>query len=313
METTTKTKSDFPSPGLYHEIDPIDYFAVGLNRDNMEESVLSKSMLWDFAKNPRRWLNAPPFTGNKATEWGSLVDMLLLTPNSFKDTYAVTPEVYPHQAAKKGSPVTEKPWNNNATYCKEWKADQEGKEIVDTKTLISAGIAIKEIESNPVAQYMVKNGHPQVAMVARMESEGKEVTIKGLADLVPYAKSDYGNALVDLKTTSKMESPTDLRYCVYRSGWFVQAALYLDLYNAVRPEDEDERTDFWFIIQQSAKPYEVVVLPLAQDAIMLGREMYQQSIKAWVEASTKGQWFSPFDTLDELDLPERAYAEPVMP
>lgn len=312
MKTETKTTT-FPDPGLYYDLDPIDYFAVGINKDKMEESVLSKSMLWDFAKNPRRWLHAPPFTGNKATQWGSLVDCLLLTPTEFKSTYSVTPDTYPHQPAKKGSKPVEKPWNNNATYCKEWIEEQDGKEVINRKLFLEAAIALKELESHSVAKYMVDNGRSQVGMVATMESNGKEVKVKGLADLVPNANSDYGNALVDLKTTSKMENPMDLSYCVWRSGWFMQAALYLDLYNAVRHEDEPERSDFWFIVQQSAAPYEVVVLPLEQDAIMLGREMYQQAIKAWVEASVGGRWFSPFDTLETLDLPERAYIDPAMP
>ena len=313
MTTKTKTTDIFPSPGLYHGIDSIDYFAVGLNRDKMEDSVLSKSMLWAFAKNPRRWLNAPPFEGNKATQWGSLIDVMLLTPDEFSSTYAVTPQTYPHKAAKKGSPTEQKPWNGNSTYCKEWVTKQDGKEIISFKMLLEANKALDALKANDVANYMVNNGDSQVAMVATLMCEEKEVTIKGLADLIPKAGSDYGNALVDLKTTAKMDSPSDLIYAVWRNGWFMQAALYLDLYNSVRPENEPERTDFWFIVQQSSAPYEVVVAPLAADAIMLGREMYQQAIKAWVEASTMGNWFSPFDQIEELDLPERAYNNPTMP
>lgn len=301
----------FPELGLYPNIDTKLYFSAGQDKEDMGKSILSKSLLWAFNKNPRRWLGSPPFTGTAATRWGSLIDCLLLTPDRFDETYVVAPETYPAKAsAKKDAPTIQKPWNANATYCKKWLADntEDGRELIKSSTLDEAQVAVQVLRDDPTVSAMLSKCRTQTAMVGTMtdEASGMEVTLKGLIDIEPDKDSDYGNSIIDLKTTGVMDTPTDIMWNSFKLGYHEQAGLYRDLYNSITGEN---RTDFWFIFQQSTKPYEVVIVKMAEDAILKGREIYMEAVAKWCDISKTGEWPSPFDDMTELDLPEVAYRD----
>jgi len=104
MSTTLATAPPiWPAQGMYPSIAPEVYFAA--QPGPPADQIVSKSMLWKFAKNPRRYRDSPPMTITDAMRWGSLVDCMALTPDRFASSYAITPETYP--SAKEGP----KPWN----------------------------------------------------------------------------------------------------------------------------------------------------------------------------------------------------------
>ncbi len=72
------TRQTWPAEGIYDGIDPAVYF--GPQPQGFANWTVSKSLLWEFARNPKRWLKSPPKVVTEAMKWGSLVDCLLLTP-----------------------------------------------------------------------------------------------------------------------------------------------------------------------------------------------------------------------------------------
>jgi len=312
--------SKFPNPGVYPNIDSKEYFGVGVNKDDMTKSVLSKSLLWAFGKNPRRWLEAPPFEGTAATRYGSLIDCLLLTPNRFYSDYVVAPATYEaKESTKKNACLIDKPWNWNATVCKNWKIEQEksGKILLKQDELDNAEVAVDKMRADPTISYILANSQTQCAVTGKMpvmehpfeEDQGwllGEYAVKTLLDIAPDLDSDYGDSLIDLKTTGVMDSPTDIVWNSYKFGYHVQGAFYRDVYNAITGED---RQRFHFIFQMSKAPYEHVMVEMSQDALAKGREVYTELVRKWHDTTTTGEWPSPFDNMTELDLPERAYQD----
>lgn len=299
--------SKFPRPGVYPQIQPRDYFSVGINAEDLSASVLSKSMLWRFHKNAWRWRECPEVKTTAAMLHGSLVDCLLLTPGRFPHEYAATPETYSApESKKKDAPIVEKPWNWNAGPCKEWKAEMEGKgiEVLKYGELETAMQAVERLKAHRDVAAMLAGAATQTAVVGELPHKAGPVLVKGLLDIVPDKGGEFGNALVDLKTTGQMESPRELGTTIARMGYHVQAALYLDLWNAVTG---DNREEFWFVFQLAAEPYEVCVAQLEPDAVMVGRKLYLDAVDHWKRCVATGEWDSPFHNLESLNLPEWAY------
>lgn len=185
-----KTKP-WPEVGIHPGIDPAVYYAP--QAGPFVDWIVSKSLLWDFAPNPKRWLKSPPKTVTEAMRWGSLVDCLLLTPERFEQSYAVHPETYvskpkdyiltieypgewngklklcrewkaaretegtvvltPEELEKASQP---KPWNWNSKTCEQWRQSQSpGVEVIAPDTLAGARLALKELQDRPEVQELL--------------------------------------------------------------------------------------------------------------------------------------------------------------
>ena len=332
---------NWPAPGIYHGISPAVYFAD--HAGPMVERPISKSMLWDFAKNPRRWLEGPPKKITDAMKWGSLVDCLALTPERFPTAYKIVPDTYvsapadvvltseypgtwngrtavcrewkagqesagkvvmtPEEHAKASEP---KPWNWNSKTCQEWLEDlPAGVDAVLSSDHRSAVQAVEKLCARREFAEMMEDGQTQVGMRIEFDQsihgfDDLVIPGKGLLDLVPCRDGGWGNALVDLKMIFKLDDLEQVEQEFYYRGYHVQAALYLDMWNALTGENRDA---FYFIMQLSEPPYEVAVIELSADAIIAGRKWYLAAIKAWAKAASTGKWDSPWDGIQHATLP----------
>lgn len=331
----------WPQPGIHPGIDPSVYFAP--HKGAVEERFISKSLLWDFAKNPLRWLLSPEKEVTEAMKWGSLVDCLALTPERFKDSYKVQPESYsskpekyilttdcpvewngrqkdcrvwktekeaegftvltPEQLAKASE---EKPWNWNSTTCQEWRdALPPEVECLSKFQLMEAEKAAKILCERPEFSEMMQGAKTQVGMRFDFGAglhgiEGFTAPAKGLIDIVPDINGEWGSYLVDLKTTRNLDDMDQIERTIYNFGYHAQAALYLDMWNAITG---DEREGFMFVFQLSTDPYEVAVIELDEEAIIAGREWYLDAVTKWARVVTSGKWESPWDGVRHAGLP----------
>lgn len=287
----------FPEPGVYHGIDPREYHAHGFKPDAPAESIVSKSMLWSFHHNPFRWRYGPPIKPTSAMTWGSLVDCLLLTPAYLGKWFAWHPETYTNEKGE------EKPWNWNANACKEWRSRlSRRQEMVDVDDVCGAMEAVKAIRADFRAASILEGCETQVAMCAEFQG----LRIKGLLDIVPARDGEHGNSLVDLKTTGKLESPRQIERTIADFGYHVQAALYLDLWNALTGE---ERETFAFIFSLSSPPYEVAVVELETAAIMRGREIYLEALDRFRRCAEDNEWPSPWRNTISVGIPAWSFTD----
>jgi len=262
--------------------DPAAYHTDEFKRGD-PNFVMGRSDLMEFANCPLRWINGYESEESKATEWGSLVDCLFLTPGEFKRRYAVAPETYPD--AKTGEA---KAWNLNSTWCKEWVAQQQGKEVIKSKLFGPACDAVKVLQSDPDIKALRECSQTQVMAAATYHDPETDlvVPVHILIDMMPAVDSDYGKALADLKTCN-CAAVRAWNRAVFDHGYAVQAAFYLDVWTMATGED---RVDFLHVVQESFTPYQTEKRMLSAEFIEIGRAKYQSALAKYCACLKSGIW-----------------------
>lgn len=252
------------------------------------EFAMSRGELMEFNRCPHRWLMGIESEETKSTKWGSLIDCMLLTPSRFDLLIAVTPAEYPAIPKRKDDPIEMKPWNKNATFCKEWEAERDGMQIVKPDLHADALAAVKVLMADEQIAGLVGCSQKQVMAVGEYHDDETDliVPLKVLIDLEPAQESPFEDSLADLKTCATA-SPFPWVRAVHDHGYHVQAALYLDVYNAATGED---RTTFLHVLQESYAPWEVGKRILSQEFIELGRLTYLTALRRYCACLAANHW-----------------------
>ena len=248
------------------------------------EYVMGRSDLCELIQCPHRWVRGFEDDATKATEWGTLIDTILLQSDQADKLMAVCPETYPD-----GKTGEAKPWTFAANYCKDWKRANEGKLIVKGDTSREAQVAVEIIRNNPAAGPMIANSAKQVMVAGTYidRDTGISVPLKGLIDIVPNKDHPtFGKSLADLKTAADA-SPKAWRRAITSRGYHAQAALYLDLYTKATGED---RCDFRHVVQENFAPYEVANYIVSQEFVSMGRELYTRALRLYCECLRDWNW-----------------------
>lgn len=268
---------------------PAVYHNTGGKR-GQPDFVMSRSELMLFDHCPFRWLNGYKRKDTEEMEWGSLLDAMVLNSERFWDDWAVCPATYPAEPKKKGFPIDDKPWNRNATFCREWEATQQknGKQIVKREQYGMAGEAKDCILKDAVANELIHTSKHQVMAIAEYHDAdtGLDVSFKLLMDMVPLESSKWMNALADLKSTASC-AERKWRNHVFDFALHVQGASYLDAYNAITGEQRDT---FLHIVQENYDPWHVERRMLSQEFLALGRMQYVQALKRYCQCLKTNEW-----------------------
>ena len=140
-------------------------------------------------------------------------------------------------------------------------------------------------------KYMQRGAESEVSFVWEDQSTG--VLCKGRADCL-----DIGRGLcVDLK---KHDSGRDFSNAIYRYGYHIQAAWYLDGLAALTGRDKWE---YCIIAHTSEPPYICQAAPLDAAAVQVGRREYRTLLKQIQESESSGIWPGPVGP-DCWKLPE---------
>jgi hypothetical protein len=249
--------------------------------------VMSRSDLMEFAICPLRWRRGAKADDSiDSTEWGSLVDCIVLDEDRFDSRFAIKPETYP---SEKGG---EKPWSGNSTWCKEWIREQGDKICITNETWRDAFSAADRLKKDLIIGPLLETSDFQVYVTAEYHDEktGIVVPVKALIDIVP--RKSLACSLIDSKT-ARDANPAQWGRVVNARGYHVQAALHLDCYNSATGEDRDE---FRHIVQENFAPYEVSKPNLDSSFINLGRARYIDALKLYAKCLKSNSW----DSYDDL-------------
>lgn len=256
---------------------------------------MSRGELCSFSTCPSRWVRGYEAPDSKATEWGSLMDTLLLSHDAFADRVAIYPAEYPAKG-KKGATLM-KPWSNNSDYAKEWKKEQGDKLFIKAAEHSEAHFALNMLRSDAVIAEIVDTAQKQVFVMAEYFDDGTGLTIsvKALIDIVPTL-ADFERCLIDFKTcASAAMRPWVI--AVFTRNYDVQGALYLDAYAKATGDD---RIDFRHICSESVSPYEVAKRLLSSEFIEMGRARYVRALKRYARCLVDNHW--PGYDADSQDL-----------
>jgi hypothetical protein len=257
------------------ECSPRDYHQkLKCNRANIlaPDSYLSKSVLWELdSSSLYKWrYYTKPRETTAAMRWGSLIDCLTTTPEL------------------EGSDIALSPFDSFRTKeAQAWKAAQEAekKTIVTAEDLEEARAAVKMLTQTCKASAEIfAKSKSQVIVAGNVLG----VKVKGLIDLAPQGE----NFLADLKTVSTF-SLEGFAKQVANFGYHMQAGIYLNLWNAMFPNDQ--RTGWKFIWQDSAAPYEACVTELAPQDIEAGWLYASTLIKRLLDATAADCWPMAFE------------------
>lgn len=242
-----------------------DYFEIGARVKRGEAGyVMSQSSLKLFAQNPAAWVKGRKVELTKSMEWGNLLDVIYLTPDLFKDSYAIFPKVYP--SPTKADQFQEKPWNMTAHYCQQWaeKAKKEGRFPIYRNTFDAAKVALERLHEHEIASALRDDCDTQV--VCQWEwtdtATGITVPLKGMLDLAP----DDADYLADFKSSVSSEI-TGFRRMAAKFRYDLQGAFYQWGFR----ECYRDTSAFALIVSESKAPYPVATYNLTPRDLSMGR------------------------------------------
>jgi hypothetical protein len=287
---------------IYHA--NADAFPVGDSR-----KVVSSGFLREFAVCPARLKNGyqPPDTGAK--QYGSRLDCWHLTPERWREKYALQPEAYASTGMKcpKCGTVTDsakcreckterkevqisKPWTNQSATCAEWTAARhaEGKSVMTKEEQTEVELAHSFLMSDKIVSELHACSQKQVWIAGEWHDTGTGlvVPVQMLIDYAPDKESDYFQCLADLKTTRSAHPAAWSKYSSQRK-YHVQAAFYLDGYNAATGEMRDT---FCHVLSENFPPYQVGRSMLSLRKVDIGRALYQSWLSKYCLCLKTGVW-----------------------
>jgi len=177
-----------------------------------------------------------PFVPTWQSIVGTLVHQSILEPENPLPQIAIQPEEY--EPGKK--------WTNSAKVCKAWKAEQEA----------SGKIVLKQSEVEVLQGITAEIGEKYGAIFADCETEQTLIYDHAHHGIILKARIDCnapGPALYDIKTC-RDASDREFEKQAYESGYHMQAALYLDLWNALDGAT-NPKTEFVFVAVENSAPF----------------------------------------------------------
>ena len=285
--------------------DPRDYFKTAKGPESERgnpEFVMSRSELEEFAICPHRWLRSSERKITDAMRWGSLLDCIVLSPAQFESIYSIAPETYLAEPKKKGDPAEKKPWNYNATFCKEWRAQEiaSGKEVTTSEDASLAWLAAKRLREDEMINAFLNVCQPQVQVNVEYTDQDTGITIqiKCMIDLLPKIGTEFGSCIGDFKTTDSA-GLRDWQRTVASQRHHYQAAMYLDAVNAATALEYNR---FVHVVQEKDEPFETARRELSQEFLMLGRIAYRRDLASYCRCLERKRWpgYDDADSLDEL-------------
>jgi exodeoxyribonuclease VIII len=104
----------------------------------------------------------------------------------------------------------------------------------------------------------------------------------------------------DLKSTDDAR-PESFAKSIFDYGYHIQAALYLDLYNA---NSKSQANGFYFIAVESKPPHGCRIYRLSDESVAVGRDEYQRLIGLYKTCKNLGCWPCYTDEVAEIGLPK---------
>lgn len=278
----------------------IDPEAYHVQEDGIERGdpayVMTRSSLMAFRSCPAKWRAGWAPKDTEATDYGSMQDCRVLTPERFDDRYVVPPKTC--KATKTMSCVKDGEaaigddveWNPQAGECKTWKREQEkaGLIVLNAVEKAESDQALGILFADTRIKTLINCSQKQVLVIGEYRDKETRITVplKCLIDLVPDKDSIHGKELGDFKTCRSANPRTWLKV-IDELCYDAQAAMCMDLYCAATGED---RTNFVHAIQENMHPWQTARRMLSTEFIQLGRLKVTEALKRYCKCLAEDRW-----------------------
>lgn len=255
-------------------VNPADYFKQDVQRGD-PAFVMSRSDLCEFAHCPARWRNGYHRKDSDATEWGTLMDALVLQPHLI----VVTDE-----------------WKTfRSDAAKAWRDEQAaaGKVPALQCEYEEAQLALAVLMDDPDITQLLEQSDKSVHVEAIYEDAetGLKIRVKCLLDILPFAQSEFGSSIVDFKT-AREAFPQIWARSVFDFNYHCQGAVYTDAYHLASggaAHNESPR-DFLHLIQENIAPWQVGKRLLSTEFLTLGRLEITKALRDYCQCLKTGEW-----------------------
>ena len=259
------------------EVSEDDYYADEEHESNSRLSLFRESV-------PKYYhtyiLKTIPQKQTKLMDVGSAFHLALLQPKQYEKCVVVGPDI-----------------NKNTNEYKAWKKENEFKLILDPKQQQQIQSMLAGVAANEEALKLLNSpGEAEVAL--RWLHKPTGIWCKCKMDwYLPDAR------IIDIKSCSDPNPEEFARSCG-QMDYQCQAAFYID---PVRKMTGMEPR-FIHIAVGMNPPYECVVYELDQEAIELGREINETSLRSLKDCRDTDSWGSPYaNKVNKIGLPRWAF------
>lgn len=257
-------------------------------KEYLAAPFISRSDLCEISTCPERWHNGyrgDPDKRTPSTDFGSLLDCLLLQPHKIAEYYKHPPKTYIDSKKK------ETDWTWKSSTCRAWRDEQReaGFEVCSDEDLTEAKQALFALNRNEQTVRLIEKSQHQVFAVADYHDKATDmvVTVKVLTDILPAANDpEFGTIVEDLKTAQSAH-PKAWKRAVEKSDYHVQGAMNLDVHNAI---EGNKRETFRHLIVENFSPWQSARRYLSPAFEDLGREKYVEALKTFCQCTKRGIW-----------------------
>lgn len=217
-----------------------------------------------------------------ALRLGSAIHMAVLQPDLFATRYAVAPAV--DRRTKDGKAAWEA-----------FAVENDGRTILTADEWRECLAVRDSVAAHPTARKL-------------LEGEAERSAVWQDADTGVWCKGRFDDiarrvgALTDLKTTADA-SPSAFTRSIYRYGYYLQAAHYLQGAQALGID----AGFFTVIAVEKTAPYCVAVYHIRDDAVQAGYDELRQLLETYARCEETGVWPGYPNEAVEIDLPPYAY------
>lgn len=221
---------------------------------------------------------------------GRAAHTLLLGEAGFRETFAIRPETYPDD---KGG---EKPWNGNATWCKDWlkKAASEGMDVLTVAQLENIkGMARRMMGEPLIATGGILNGLVEHSLFWKDAQTG--IWLKARPDVIPTDS----RLIVDLKTAHAVDWESVER-AIGENRYHMQAALIAE---GLETLVGGEWNDAVYPFVKVTRPWSINITPIDGESLTFGRMQNRRAINRIAECLRTNNWPGPSDSEVAKGLP----------
>mgnify|MGYP003455828787 FL=1 len=253
-----------------------------------QQAGITQSELNLFGKSPLLFRHGRG-EATKAMELGSVVHSSVLEASP---AFHIRPETYGPDS---------KPWNGNATLCKEWLASHTDKPVIKGDEAATVFEAVNKVHKHETCAAWLRHGNAEVSIFAKFG--------KGRLDYI----ADRGGWIdvVDVKTTSDGRH-RKFQSAIMEYGYHIQAAWYRRLVAELSPKPIKYR----FIVLELEPVVRINCWTLAEQAIDLGDERVDWLLERLEECREKNRWpdyhNADMGETGDIDLPEYAYPDEIL-
>ena len=250
---------------------------------------VSASIL-SHAKEPLKMVMPEEEAPTESMAFGSMVDMLWLTPHDWDKYYIQIPSHAPKRPSAAQLKAREKGTASESSmqaiaFWESWEAKALGKTTYDSTTLEKVRKSVNMLNMHPLASYIHDHSDKQIVLMGDIPGhcllEGG--TAKCMIDLLPRDGEiqladgkviQLNECVVDLKTSHNV-SEYGMRTAIYNFEYYMKMAWYLRM---LQGAGETQRNKAILIFQNSKHPRDVHVRIITDEDTERGTILAQQRL-----------------------------------